>query len=396
MTTLKEEIRRLSSEVFSSVIQDRRHLHAHPELSFKEYKTSEFVKARLSEMGVPWEPMAGTGVVGIIKGEKPCDRIIALRADMDALPITEGNDVVYVSQNMGVMHACGHDAHTASLLGTARILQSLKDRFGGTIKLIFQPGEENLPGGASLMIRDGVLENPRPDHIIGQHTMPEIEAGKIGIRAGKHMASVDQITVTVHGRGGHAAQPAQNVDPILISAYILVALQQIVSRAAQPHIPTVLSFGKIIGNGSTNVIPDKVYLEGTFRTMDEDWRAEAHTRMKKMAEGIAESMGATCDFDILRGYPYLVNEAKLTERVGIFAEEYLGKEKVVGVDIWMAAEDFAYYSQQVDSCFYLLGTGNKEKGITSSLHSPTYNIDEDALAISIGLMAWLAVKQLGN
>jgi amidohydrolase len=393
---LKEEIRRLAHEVFSSAVQDRRHLHAHPELSFKEYKTSEFVKARLTAMGISWEAMADTGVVGIIRGGKPGDRIIALRADMDALPIIEENDIAYVSQNRGVMHACGHDAHTASLLGTASILQSLKDRFAGTVKLVFQPGEEVLPGGASLMIREGVLQNPRPDYMIGQHTMPAIEAGKIGIRAGKHMASVDQLTVTVHGKGGHAAQPAQNVDPIIISAYILVALQQIVSRAAQPHIPTVLSFGKIIGNGATNVIPDKVYLEGTFRTMDEDWRTEAHIRMKKMAKGIAESMGATCDFDILRGYPFLINEAGLTGQISDLAKEYLGSDQVVDVDIWMAAEDFAYYSQQVDSCFYLLGTGNKEKGITSSLHTPTYNIDEDALVVSTGLMAWLAVKQLGN
>ncbi|MDR3716841.1 MAG: M20 family metallopeptidase [Puia sp.] len=393
---LKEEIRRLSDEWFAAVVRDRRHLHAHPELSFREYKTSEYVKSRLDEIGIPWKPMADTGVVGIIKGEKTSGDVIALRADMDALPITEENKVDYVSRNSGVMHACGHDAHTASLLGTAGILQSLKSRFGGTIKLIFQPGEERLPGGASLMIREGVLDNPRPAHIIAQHTMPAIEAGKIGIRAGKHMASVDELRMTVHGKGGHGAQPAENIDPVLISAYILVALQQIVSRAAQPTVPTVLSFGKVIANGATNVIPDKVFMEGTFRTLDEAWRTEAHARMKKIAEGIAESMGGRCELDILRGYPFLVNEPALTKNLGVLAEEYLGKENVVNLDIWMAAEDFAYYSQQIDACFYLLGTGNKERGITSSLHTPTYDIDEKALAQSTGLMAWLAIKQLGN
>ena len=393
---LMDEIRRLSGELHSTVVADRRHLHTYPELSFKEYKTSEYVKQRLSGMGIGWDAMADTGVVAVIKGEKDSERTIALRADMDALPIVEENAVSYASRNPGVMHACGHDAHTASLLGTAAILQSLRPQFGGVVKLIFQPGEEKLPGGASVMIREGVLENPRPGHIIGQHTMPSLEAGKIGIRSGIHMASVDEITVTVHGRGGHGAQPAQNIDPVMISAYILVALQQIVSRAAQPQIPTVLSFGKIIGNGATNVIPDKVYLEGTFRTMNEAWRADAHARMIKMAKGIAESMGGSCDFEILRGYPFLINEEKLTGNVGRFAREYLGDDKVVDLDIWMAAEDFAYYSQQVDSCFYLLGTGNQQKGIVSSLHTPTYNIDEDALAHSPGLMAWLAVRQLGN
>jgi amidohydrolase len=315
---------------------------------------------------------------------------------MDALPIAEANDVIYASQNKGVMHACGHDVHTSSLLGTTKILQSIKSKFGGTIKIIFQPGEEKIPGGASLMIREGVLENPKAGAVIGQHVSPMIDAGKIAIRKGKFMASMDEIFVTVHGKGGHGAQPQQNIDPVVITAHIIVALQQIVSRMANPTQPTVLSFGKLIANGAINVIPDEVYMEGTFRTLDESWRTEAHARMKKMADNIAEGMGGSCDFKIVRGYPFLVNEENLTAQVKTFAEEYLGKDNVLDLDIWMAAEDFAYYSQVADSCFYLLGTGNKEKGITSSLHTPTFDIDEDALALSTGLMAYIAVKRLGN
>lgn len=393
---LKEEIKQLATDIHATVINYRRHLHAHPELSFKEYETSAFIKGRLDEMNIPWRPMADTGIVALIKGEKYSDRVIALRADIDALPITETNTFEFVSQNSGLMHACGHDVHTSSLLGIASILQSIKNKFGGTVKLIFQPAEEKLPGGASLMIKDGVLKNPVPEAVIGQHVSPMIDAGKIGIRKGKFMASMDEIFVTIRGKGGHGAQPHQNIDPVMIAAQILVSLQQIVSRVANPTLPTVLSFGKVIANGAINVIPDDVYMEGTFRTLDESWRTQAHERMKKMAESIAESMGGSCDFKIVRGYPFLINEERLTNKIILFAEEYLGKENVIEPDIWMAAEDFAYYSQAADSCFYLLGVRNKEKGITSSLHTPAFTIDEDALAVSIGLMAYITVKQLGN
>ena len=393
---LRDEIYQAAQKIYSYVIENRRHLHAHPELSFFEYETSAYVKARLDELGISWKAMADTGIVAIVQGEKPSDQAVALRADMDALPITEANDVVYASQNKNVMHACGHDAHTSSLLGTAKILQSIKSKFGGTVKLIFQPGEEKIPGGASLMIKEGVLENPKPGAVIGQHVMPGIDCGKIGIRKGKHMASMDEIYATVRGKGGHGAQPHLNIDPVLITSHIIVALQQIVSRMANPMLPTVLSFGKLIANGAVNIIPDEVYIEGTFRTLDEKWRDEAHKQIKKMAEEIAKSMGGNCDFRIVRGYPFLVNEENLTEQVRTFAEEYLGKDNVVDLDIWMAAEDFAYYSQVADSCFYLLGVGNKEKGIISSLYTPTFNIDENALAISTGLMAYIAVKRLGN
>ncbi|MDO3642329.1 M20 family metallopeptidase [Mucilaginibacter sp. L3T2-6] len=393
---IKEQIQQLSKDIFGDTVANRRHLHANPELSFSEVNTSAFVAGKLEALGLTCQRMADNGIVALIQGEKPSENVVALRADMDALPITEANDVPYKSRNVGVMHACGHDAHTSSLLGTAQILTSLKSQFGGTVKLIFQPAEEKLPGGASLMIKEGVLENPKPQAVIGQHVMPLIDAGKVGFRAGKYMASTDELYVTVRGKGGHGAQPQQNIDPVIITAHMLTALQQVVSRFADPKSPTVLSFGKVIANGATNVIPNEVYLEGTFRTMDEKWRKEAHTRMKKLAEGLCESMGASCEFNIMKGYPFLINEEKLTASTRGHAEDYLGKENVLDLDIWMAAEDFAYYSQVADSCFYRLGTRNESRGITSSVHTPTFDVEESALEMSTGLMAYLALKQLGN
>ncbi len=393
---LKEKINRLAQDIHTEVVGNRRHLHANPELSFEEFETSAFVKSKLDELGISYKNMADTGIVALITGSKPSDSVVALRADMDALPIMEANDVPYRSTKEGVMHACGHDVHTSSLLGTAKILTELKDEFAGTVKLIFQPAEERLPGGANLMIKEGVLENPKPHAVIGQHVMPLIESGKVGFRAGKYMASTDEIYVTVHGKGGHGAQPQQNIDPVLITSHIIIALQSIVSRVADPKIPSVLSFGKVIANGATNVIPNEVKLEGTFRTMDEEWRSKAHEKMKKMAEGIAEAMGGSCDFNIMRGYPFLINEEKLTANTRAYAEEYLGKENVLDLDIWMAAEDFAYYSQAADACFYRLGTGNEARGITSSVHTPTFDVDEDSLKLSTGLMTYIALKQLGN
>lgn len=393
---IKNKIQELAANIFNDVVGYRQHIHANPELSFKEFETSLFIKDKLKKWGIEYTDCANTGVVGLIKGNQPSDKVIALRADMDALPIHEANDKPYRSKNHGVMHACGHDVHTSSLLGTAHILNQMKDEFGGTIKLIFQPAEELLPGGASIMIKEGVLENPKPDYIVGQHVMPLIDAGKVGFRSGIYMASTDELYVTVTGKGGHGAQPHQNIDPVLIASHIIIALQQIVSRNADPRTPSVLSFGKVNANGATNIIPNEVKIEGTFRTLDEGWRDEAHKRMKKMAEGIAESMGGSCDFDIHRGYPFLINEEKLTANAKAFAEEFLGKDNVVDLDIWMAAEDFSFYSQVTDACFYRLGTGNAAKDTQYSVHTPRFDIDEDALKISTGLMAYIALKQLGN
>ncbi|WP_432711998.1 M20 metallopeptidase family protein [Pedobacter sp.] len=392
---IKELIKQKAAEIFDQVLAFRRHIHANPELSFKEFQTSLYIQDKLTSWGIPFTILANTGVVGIIKGDLPSDQVIALRADMDALPIQETNDKSYKSLNNGVMHACGHDVHSSSLLGTAFILSELKAHFGGTVKLIFQPGEELLPGGASMMIAEGVLENPKPQHIVGQHVMPFIDAGKVGFRSGIYMASTDELYVTVFGKGGHGAQPHQNIDPVVIASHIIIALQQIVSRNADPRLPSVLSFGKVTANGATNIIPGEVKLEGTFRTLNEEWRLEAKRLMKKMAEGIAESMGGSCEFTICKGYPFLINEPVLTASARNAAVEYLGEDNVVDLDIWMAAEDFAYYSQVTDACFYRLGTGNVAKGTTNSVHTPNFDIDEDALQISTGLMAYIALKQLG-
>jgi amidohydrolase len=392
---LKEKIKSLAKAYKEEVIQTRRHLHANPELSFHEYKTAAFVKERLLEIGVTKiESKADTGWAALIEGRNPGKNTLALRADMDALPIIEANDVSYKSQNPGVMHACGHDAHTASLLGAAKILNEIKDQFEGTIKLIFQPGEEVAPGGASLMIRDKVLENPTPSGIIGQHVMPFIPVGKVGFRPGIYMASADELYITVKGKGGHGAMPETLIDPVLIACHMIVALQQVVSRAASPKIPSVLSFGRVEALGATNVIPNEVKIQGTFRTLDEPWRAKAHEKMLQIAHGIVEGMGGELDFEIRKGYPFLKNEPEMTTRAKQAAQDYLGEENVLDLDIWMAAEDFAFYSQIVDGCFYRLGTRNEAKGIISGVHTPTFDIDEDALEIGSGLMAWLAICEL--
>ncbi len=389
------QIQQLAQEFTPAVTTIRHHLHQNPELSFEEYNTQQFVLKQLAEIGITEvTTMANTGVVALIRGKNPESSVVALRGDMDALPIVEQNNVAYKSQKEGVMHACGHDVHTSCLLGAARILHTLKDQFEGTIKLVFQPGEEKLPGGASIMIKEGVLTNPNVQCMIGQHVMPLLPVGKVGFRSGLYMASTDEIYVTVKGKGGHGAMPHLNIDPVLITAHLITALQQVVSRIGNPAVPSVLSFGKVIANGATNVIPNEVKLEGTFRTMNEQWRSEAHAKMKKLAEELAQSMGGSCEFDIHRGYPYLQNNPEVTATAKEAAIAYLGADNVVDLDIWMAAEDFAFFSQEVPATFYRLGTRNEAKGITSSVHTPTFDIDEHALEIGMGLMAWIAITKL--
>jgi amidohydrolase len=393
--SLVEKIKLLAKEIAPEVVSIRRHIHANPELSYQEFKTAAYVAEQLRAIGLkPEEGIAITGVVAMIEGKNPKSKVISLRADMDALPISESNEVDYKSRNEGVMHACGHDVHTASLWGTAKILQQIRNDFEGSIKLIFQPGEEKNPGGASLMIKDGVLENPRPASIIGQHVFPLLPVGKIGFREGMYMASCDEIYLKVIGKGGHAAAQELLIDPVLIASHIIVALQQVISRNASPKTPTVLSFGKIIANGATNIIPDEVNIAGTFRAMDEAWRAKALNNITKIAEGLAESMGGKCEVNISKGYPFLQNEPSLTQRIKKAAAEYVGIENVVDIDITLGAEDFAYYSQVIPASFYRLGTKNEAKGINSYVHTPTFDIDEDALTIGTGLMAWMAINEL--
>ena len=389
------EIKKLSSEYFDEVREIRRHLHRHPELSTEEYKTSAFICSKLDEYGIPYKNnIAGTGVVGMISGKDPSSRNIALRADMDALPVIEENKTEYTSANAGIMHACGHDVHMASLLGAAKILNQLKGHFNGGIKFIFQPSEETYPGGAIQMIEAGVLRNPDTSNVLGQHVINTLDAGKVGMKVGRYMASTDEVFLTVRGKGGHAATPEQVIDPILIASHIVVALQQIVSRNANPVMPTVVSFGKIAGEGRTNVIPDEVKLEGTVRTYDEAWRKTVHERIASIASGIAESMGGSCETRIAHGYPFLHNDEILTPKIRSWATEYLGETNVVELEARMTAEDFAYFANEVPSCFYRLGIRNEEKGIVSNLHTSTFDVDESCLSTGMGLMAWLAVKML--
>lgn len=392
---LLEKIKDLSLKYHSEVIAMRRHLHANPELSYEEYNTARYVAERLRSFGIePVEGVATTGLIAEIKGKNPDKKTVALRADMDALPITETGNGPYRSQNPGVMHACGHDVHTSSLLGSAKVLQEVRDQFEGTVRLLFQPGEEKNPGGASYMIRDGALENPRPAGIIGQHVYPLLDVGKIGFREGMFMASADEIYLRVIGKGGHGAWPELTIDPVVIASYIIVALQQIISRNASPKQPSVLTFGKIIANGATNIIPDEVNIAGTFRAMNEAWRNDALERIQKMAENIASGMGGRCEVTISRGYPYLENNPELTRRMREAATAYVGPENVVDIEYSLGAEDFAYYSQVVPATFYRLGTRNEARGITAYVHTPNFDIDEDALKISPGLMAWMAIREL--
>lgn len=390
---MKNRIKALARELAPAFIDIRHHIHSHPELSFQEYATSAFIRQKLDEFGVPYQAnVAGTGVIALIAGKNPGKRTIAIRADIDALPIHEANNVPYKSKNEGVMHACGHDVHTTCVLGATKILQQLKDEFEGTIKVLFQPGEEKHPGGASLMIKEGALENPRPDAILGMHVHPTMETGKLGFRGGKYMASADEIYITIKGKGGHAAQPHLTTDTILVASHLVVSLQQIISRNNDPFSPSVLSICAFNGGHTTNVIPSEVKLMGTFRAMDETWRFKAHELIKKQATELAHAMGAEIDIDILVGYPTLYNNEAVTTQARSLAAAYLGTEHVEDTEVRMGAEDFAFYSQVIPACFFRLGTGNKARGITSGVHTPTFDIDENAIEIGMGAMAYLAAS----
>jgi len=389
---LKESIKKLAKNYSDEFIRIRHHLHAHPELSYKEFETSKFVQEKLKEYGIVFEVMAKTGVIGIIKGKNPGKKVIALRADMDALPILEKNDVEYRSKNEGVMHACGHDVHTTCLLGAAKILNELKNDWEGTIKLIFQPGEEKNPGGASLLIKEGVLENPKPDAICALHVHPGLEVGKLSFRSGMVMASADEIYITVKGKGGHAAAPNLTADTILTASQLVVNLQQVVSRMNNPFNPSVLSITSFQGGNTTNVIPSEVKLMGTFRAMNEEWRFKAHELIKNICRRTAEISGAGIEVVIDVGYPFLINNMELTEKVRRKAIEFTNEENVEETEMRMGAEDFAFYSHIIPACFFRLGVGNKKNNITSGVHTPTFNIDENAIENGMGIMAWLAVS----
>lgn len=389
---LKEDIKQRSKDYADEFISIRRHLHAHPELSYQEFETSKYVQSKLEEWGIDFEVMATTGVIGIIKGKNPEKKVIALRADMDALPITEKNEVGYRSKNEGVMHACGHDVHTTCLLGAAKILNELKNEWEGTIKLIFQPGEEKNPGGASLLIKEGVLENPKPDAIFALHVHPNLEVGRLSFRGGMVMASADEIYITLKGKGGHAAAPHLTTDTILAASQLVVNLQQVVSRMNDPFNPSVLSITSFQGGNATNVIPSEVKLMGTFRAMNEEWRFKAHELIKNICQKTAEISGVDIDVEIDVGYPFVVNNVELTDKAKRKAEEFIGEANVEETEMRMGAEDFAFYSHRVPASFFRLGVGNIKNNITSGVHTPTFNIDENAIENGMGIMAWLAVS----
>ncbi len=389
---LTEKIKQLARLYAPDLISIRHHLHAHPELSYQEFETSKFVQGKLSEAGIPFRVMATTGVVGLIEGRHPDKRVIALRADMDALPIREENDVPYRSKKEGVMHACGHDVHTTILLGAARILHELKEEWEGTVKLIFQPGEEKNPGGASLLIKEGVLKDPAPQAIFGLHVHPGLETGKLSFRGGMVMASADEIYITIRGKGGHAAAPHLTADTILIASQLVVALQQIISRNRNPFSPSVLSITSMQGGHTTNVIPTEVKLMGTFRAMDEEWRYRAHELIRKQATALVEGMGAEIDLHIDVGYPMVNNNMALDHIARREAAAYMGAANVLETEVRMGAEDFGYYTQQIPGCFYRLGVMNIGKGITAGVHTPVFNIDESAIEAGAGMMAWLGSR----
>jgi len=389
MPMLQDQIKQLAKKYAPEAIDFRRHLHANPELRYQEVNTAAFVKAQLTQFGIPFETLATTGVVGIICGKNPDSRVIALRADMDALPIVEENDVPYKSNNTGVMHACGHDVHTSILLGAAKILNELKDEWEGTVKLIFQPGEEKNPGGASYMIKDGALDNPRPKGIIGLHVHPGLDVGKLSFRKGRVMASADEIYITIRGKGGHAAAPHLTADTVLIASHLIIGLQHIISRNKNPLSPSVLSICSIQGGNTTNVIPSAVKLMGTFRAMDETWRYKAHELIRQQAKSIVEGMGAELDLHIDIGYPTVDNDPVFTEAAWKLADEFMGKEQVEETEMRMGAEDFGYYTHVIPGCFYRLGVRNEAKGIVHQVHTPKFDIDENAIEIGMGMMAYL-------
>ena len=386
---MRNKIKKLAKDYSAEFISIRHHLHANPELSYQEFETSKFIQNKLGEFGIPYEVKATTGVVGLIKGKDPDSRVFAIRADIDALPILEENDVPYKSTRKGIMHACGHDVHTTCLLGAAKILNELKNEWHGTIKLIFQPGEEKNPGGASYMIKEGVLENPKPSGIVAMHVHTGMPVGKTSFRSGKVMASADELYFTIKGKGGHAASPHLCVDPILIASHLIISLQQVVSRNSNPFNPSVLSITSFQGGATTNVIPNEVKLMGTFRAMDEKWGAEAHQLIERISKDLVHSMGGEIDLHIDKGYPAVINNDELNKTVKNAATEFLGSENVEETELRMGAEDFGYYAQQIPACFYRVGVMNKEKGITAGVHTPTFNIDENAIEVGVGLMAWL-------
>ncbi|MCX8473313.1 MAG: M20 family metallopeptidase [Sediminibacterium sp.] len=389
---LKKEIQQLASEKQADWIEIRRFIHQNPELSFQEYNTANFIKEKLISWGIDCRIIGGTGVVALLHGKNPQKNVIALRADIDALPIKEENQCNYVSKNEGVMHACGHDVHTTILLGTAFILKQFSNEWEGTIKLIFQPGEEKNPGGASILIKEGVLENPKPACILGLHVHPNLLVNHLSFRGGRVMASADELYIDIKGTGGHAAAPQLTVDTIYVASTLIVALQQIISRNNHALNPSILSICSIQGGSTTNVIPQEVKLKGTFRALNEEWRKQGHTRIKEICAGIASATNAVIDCHIDIGYPCVDNNEKLSKLAMDLAIDLHGQDHVSETEIRLGAEDFGYYTQQIPGCFYRLGVRSDAQQTVRNVHTSTFNVDEQCLAVGVATMAFLAVN----
>lgn len=388
-----DKIQQLAGQYYKSAVQFRRHLHQYPELSFQEFETTNFIEQKLNELGIETQKFAETGIVGLLKGKNADKKCIAIRADIDALPILEQNQVDYASTHKGIMHACGHDVHSACLYGAVQILNSLKDDFEGSIKFIFQAGEEKLPGGASILIENGVLESPKVDAIFGLHVFPELEVGKVGFREGLYMASADELHIEIIGQGGHAALAKNLKDPIVVMSHLLIEIRKALQTIENKEIPYVIGFGDVQAHGATNVIPNVVNIKGTFRTMSEKWRELAHNKMRSVAQQLAKQFDVQIDYDIHKGYPFLNNDIQLTQTAKQTAIELLGSNQVIDLPLRMTSEDFSYYTHHTKGCFFRLGTSSATD-FKSSVHTPTFNIDENAIQTGMSIMAALAMKEL--
>ncbi|MBL31515.1 MAG: N-acyl-L-amino acid amidohydrolase [Flavobacteriales bacterium] len=391
---IKNEIKKITKSIFKEIVTIRRWLHKNPELSFEEVETSKYICSVLKKHNIDFiSNFGGYGVVGLIKCQSPNSKVIGIRADIDALPIQEKNNISYKSINDGVMHACGHDVHTAIGLGVAIVLNKLKHKLKGTLKFIFQPAEEKLPGGASIMIKEGVLENPKVDQMLALHVFPEFEVGNVGFQAGKYMAACDELLVTITGKGGHAALPEKVINPITLAASMIVDLKKHIYNLSNGN-NYVLEFGDFHAHGASNVIPEQAVLQGTLRTLDEDFRAKVHRALLDYAHSMKKRSSVSCDFQIKKGYPTLYNNLELTENCKKISEYFLGPNVVHQLGIRMASEDFSYFSQKCPSCFFRLGVANKKKKITHLVHTPYFNIDENSMELGVGLMSCLTVFNL--
>jgi amidohydrolase len=387
---LKEVITTKVSAIYEKIKGYREHLHQNPELSYQEFNTMEYVAAKLKEIGIPYEKgVAGTGIVGIICSSKHSENqaCIGLRADLDALPIQEQNTASYKSKVDGIMHACGHDVHTSILLGAAEILFELREDLEHPVKLIFQPGEEKNPGGASLLIEAGVLDNPKVKEMYALHVFPELEVGKLGMRSGLYMASSDELHLEIIGVGGHGAMPEKCINPILIGSEFIIEAQNIIHKSCPKEVPCVISFGHFDALGATNVIPDRAEIKGTFRTMNEEWREKAAILLMDLANNLENKYKGNVNLIISKGYPFLKNDEELTEKLKTKFESFFGTEKIEGLSLRMTSEDFSFYSQTIPVCFFRLGVGNKEKGIVYSVHHPKFDVDSACL--KTGMLAMI-------